>query len=249
MSFAAILYHEIREGRMMNVGETSPIDVNQDYDDNLPAPLFNSLENFAAQMKYLYDNGFHTLTLSEIKSYYYDHKPLPEKSVLLTFDDCYQSVGLYVYPILKKYQFNAALFVVTDWINRSEKPFDPNKSVCMSEAEIAAMSDVFEYANHTHSFHVRENETTSKIMTATDEEIIKDLTRCNAHNLIQAKDIFAYPFGLYADRNVAVLREQGFKLAFTCIPGKNDNKTDPLLLKRNIIPYFMEIGAFRAIVE
>ena len=249
MSFSVLLYHEIREGRMMNIGQASPIDVNQDYDDNLPAPLFNSLENFSEQMQYLYENGFHTLTLSEIKSYYYDNKPLPEKSVLLTFDDCYQSIGIYVYPILKKYKFKATLFVVTGWLNKGEKQFNPDKSVCMSETEIAAMSDVFEHANHTHSFHTRESQSTSKTMTATDGEFIKDLTRCNEYALIWEKDVFAYPFGLYADRNVETLRENGFKLAFTCIPGKNEEDTDTLMLKRNVIPYLMDMDAFREIVD
>ena len=233
----------------MNTGQTSPIDVNQDYNDNLPAPLFNSLENFSEQMKYLYENDFHTLTLSEIKSYYYDNKPLPEKSVLLTFDDCYQSIGLYVYPILKKYQFKATLFVVTGWLNNIRRPFDPDKSVCMSEAELSEMSDVFQYANHTHSFHMRENQDTSKMMTAPDVEFIEDLVRCNECSLIQAKDVFAYPFGLYSGRSVDVLRGEGFKLAFTCIPGKNESKTDPLLLKRNVIPYFMDMEAFKAVVD
>ena len=234
---------------MMDSGQASPIDVNQDYDDNLPAALFNSLDNFSEQMKYLYDNGIHTLTLSEIKSYYYDNKGLPEKSVLLTFDDCYQSVGLYVYPILKKYGFKATVFVVTDWLNTAKRHFEPEKSVCMSEEELSAMSDVFEYANHSHSYHTRENETTSKIMTASDEEFIEDLVRCNENSLIHAKDVFAYPFGLYSDRNVDVLRGQGFKLAFTCIPGKNEEDTDPMLLKRNVIPYFMDMDAFRDIVD
>ena len=95
MSFAVLLYHEIRESGMLRRGETSPIEVRQDYDDNLPGPLFVTLESFEEQMTYLAENSFHTLTLAEIIAYYYDHMPLPEKSVLLTFDDCYQSMARY----------------------------------------------------------------------------------------------------------------------------------------------------------
>ena len=244
MSFSVLLYHEIREGGMLRRGETSPIEVRQDYDDNLPGPLFVTLESFEEQMSYLAEKGFHTLTLAEIIAYYYEHLPLPEKSVLLTFDDCYQSMARYAYPILKKHGFHAVSFVVTGWLNTKSKSFDPDHSVCLTEGDLREMADVFEYANHTDGFHRRTDEQNSAIMTAGDSELIEDLNRCNDSGVIQAKDVFAYPFGLYTERNAALLREQDYKLAFTCEKGRNDRGDDPLLLKRNVIPYFMDMATF-----
>lgn len=249
MAFTVLLYHEIRESGMLQEGKPSPIEVKQDYDDNLPAPLFVTLERFSAQMAYLAENNYHTLTLSEIIRHYYENIPLPDQSVLLTFDDCYQSIGLYAYPILKQYQFHATMFVVTGWLNTQQKHFTPERSVCMTEDALRQMSDVFEYANHSHSFHTRLNETTSKMMTASDEAIVADLKQCSDHPIIQAKDVFAYPFGLFAPQNVTLLRQEGFRLAFTCAPGKNDSETDPLLLKRNVVPTFMELGTFRRLLN
>ncbi|GEM_PF-6800887 len=110
------------------------------------------------------------------------------------------------------------------------------------------MTDVFEYANHTDSFHRRSDEATSIIMSASDGEFFDDLNTCNEKDIIGTKDVFAYPFGLYNGRNVSLLREKGYSLAFTSEDGLNDEKTDPLLLKRNAIPYFIDMEAFRQII-
>lgn len=249
MSFTTLMYHEIREQSMLHPEQASPIEVRQDYEDNLPYPLFVTLENFKTQMEYLYENKYHTLTLEEVIQYYYHDEELPEKSVLLTFDDCYQSIARYAYPILKQYQFHAVAFVVTGWLNAKSKPFDPEKSVCLTENELKEMVDVFEFANHTDQFHTRRDNTISRIMDATDQEFFEDLDRCNANPLIQAKKVFAYPFGFFQDRNVVALRSKGFQLAFTSYDGKNDRDTDPLLLKRNAIPYFMDHTTFQNTVR
>jgi peptidoglycan/xylan/chitin deacetylase (PgdA/CDA1 family) len=248
MSFAVLMYHEIRESRMLRAEQPSPIEVRQDYEDLLPAPLFVTLENFCEQMEYLYENGYRTLTLAEVINYYYRGTEMSEKSVLLTFDDCFQSIRQYAYPVLKKYGFHAAAFVVTGWLNTERKPFNPDKSVCLTAQDLEEMADVFEYANHTDLFHSRTSTTVSKIMEVSDREFSEDLDRCNAAPIVGAKDAFAYPFGLYAERNVVLLRSKGFRLAFTSGSGRNDRNTDPLLLKRNAIPYFMELETFRGIL-
>ncbi len=249
MSFTTLMYHEIRETRMLHPGQASPIEVRQDYSDNLPSPLFVSLENFSAQMDYLYANHYHTLTLDEVKAYYYEGTKLKENSVLITFDDCYQSMKLYAYPLLKKYQFHAVAFVVTGWLNHVDRPFTPEKSVCLTEHDLYGMSDVFEYANHTDLFHTRQSQTISQLTAANDDEFAQDLDRCNTHPVIGAKDVFAYPFGLFTERNVKLLHQKEFRLAFTSDGGRNDSATDPLLLKRNAIPYFVELPAFQAMVR
>ncbi len=249
MPFATLMYHEIREKQMFQPGQPSPIDVKQDYNDQLPSPLFVTLENFKDQMRYLYENHYHTLTLQQIIDYYYNETELPEKSVLLTFDDCYQSVKLYAYPILKNYQFHAVAFVVSGWLNDEKKSFTPEKSVCLTYMDLEEMADVFEFANHTNQFHTRTDTAVSAIMEADDCSLLDDLDQCNKNPIITAKDVFAYPFGLYSDRNVTLLKNEGYRLAFTSEPGKNNVNTNPLLLKRNVIPYFMDMNAFRDIVN
>lgn len=201
MSFSTLMYHEIRKEKEFNPESPSSIDVGQNYDDILPSPLFVTLEHFETQMSYLHEQNYHTLTLDEVKEYY-QGKPIPAKSVLLTFDDCFQSVKEYAYPLLKKYGFHAVAFVVTSWLHDTAKDYNPEKSICMTKEDLADISDVFEYANHTDSFHQRTNDTTSMMMEASDEQFSNNLNICNEY--VQVKDVFAYPFGLFNDRNVAL---------------------------------------------
>ncbi|MFB1049836.1 polysaccharide deacetylase family protein [Paraliobacillus sp. JSM ZJ581] len=247
MTFTTVLYHEIRKEKEFNPDNSSHIDVKQAYDDILPSALFVTLEQFEEQMTYLKDNNFHTLTLNEVKDFYIKQTPIPKKSILLTFDDCFQSVKEYAYPVLKKHGFHAVSFVVTGWLHENTKTFNQKKSVCLSKQDLEDMEDVFEYANHTDAFHQRKNESVSLIMEATDEAFEKDLALCNEY--VPVKDVFAYPFGLFTDRNVSLLKQNGFHLAFTCENGKNNEHTNPLLLKRNVIPYFLTIEQFKDIVD
>ena len=248
MSFSALMYHEIRTDETLNVDQPSPIKVRQTYEDQLPSVLFVRLKQFESQMAYLYEMDYHTLTLEEINNFYYKQIPLPGKSVLLTFDDCYQSIQHYAYPILKKYGFNAVAFVVTGWLNNASIDFDPTQSICLSEEALKQMSDVFDYANHTDQFHTRLNMNTNILMTSSHEDFAADLDLCNQKDIITAKDVFAYPFGLFNDANVDTLKSNGFKLAFTSAGGVNLATTDPLLLNRFVVPHFMALESFKEII-
>lgn len=247
MGFPTLMYHEIRKKADFNPEHLSSINVKQDYNDVLPAPLFVTLEQFEEQMKYLHTENYHTLTLDEVKDYYYGGKDIPKRSILLTFDDCYQSLKKYAYPILVEYGFHAVSFVVTSWLHDKRKEFNPHRSVCLTKDDLAEMADVFQYANHTDSFHQRTDPTTSMMMAAADEEFAKDLDKCNGY--VPVKDVFAYPFGLFNERNVKLLKEKGFKLAFTTEAGQNTKEMNPLCLKRNAVPYFIDLDAFKKILE
>lgn len=246
MQFSTILYHEIRKADDFNPNHPSHIDVKQSYQDTLPSALFVTKEQFDEQMAYLHENNFHTLTLNEVKDFYLTETPIPEKAILLTFDDCFQSIKSYAYPILKHYGFHAVAFVVTGWLHNNPKPFDPKKSICLTNQDLQEMDDVFEYANHTHFFHQRKSETMSLMMEASDEALADDLAHCNQY--VPIKDVFAYPFGLFTERNVALLKRESFQLAFTCEEGKNDKHTNPLLLRRNVVPYGMKLEQFITII-
>lgn len=77
-----------------------------------------SPDKFEAQMEYLSQHGYTTLTLSEIISAFKGEFILPEKPVVLTFDDGYIDFYLNAYPILLKYQFKATVFIPTGLIDQ-----------------------------------------------------------------------------------------------------------------------------------
>ncbi|MDF2547630.1 MAG: hypothetical protein K0R93_2528 [Anaerosolibacter sp.] len=244
--FHTLMYHEIIKKDDFHMNSPSKIVVNQGYEDVLPKPLFVFLEDFEAQMQYLYENDYHTLGLEEIIDFFYNNKPLPEKSVLLTFDDLYQSVLHYAYPILKKYQFHAVGFVVLDWLFNEFRPYANSQSVCLSKEELENMKDVFEYANHTKSLHTR-NDGLTALQTVDEADFRGDIMACEDY--VSTKKVFAYPFGILTEEVVAWLQDMGFHLAFTTEAGPNDLGTDPLKLKRNGVFLGLGLDKFQEIFK
>jgi peptidoglycan/xylan/chitin deacetylase (PgdA/CDA1 family) len=244
--FRTLMYHEIIKREDYNPDNYLGIDVKQDYKDILPQVLFAFKEEFEKQMEYLYDNGYTTLKLQQVIEYYYNDKPLPEKSVLLTFDDMYKSQLLYVYPVLKKYGFNAVGFVTLDWLFDEPKEYSTVRSVCLSKEELNLMSDVFEYANHTKALHTRKDNLTA-IQTADKDVFMKDLKACD--DFVDVKNIFAYPFGAFIEENLEWLREAGTLLAFTSEGGKNTKEKDPLRLYRNAVILHFGLDSFKEIIN
>ena len=66
---------------------------------------------FREQMKFLKDNGYNPLTMDQLYDYVVNGAAVPEKPVVLTFDDGYADTYSIVYPIMKEYGFPATVFI------------------------------------------------------------------------------------------------------------------------------------------
>jgi peptidoglycan/xylan/chitin deacetylase (PgdA/CDA1 family) len=73
-------------------------------------------EKFSEQMKYLKQNGYNVISLDELYSHYTEGSTIPDKAVVITFDDGYKNNYLYAYPILKEHGFKATIFMITSKI-------------------------------------------------------------------------------------------------------------------------------------
>lgn len=73
---------------------------------------------FAAQLQYLHDAGFYTVTLAEWHSAMTKKMPLPGRAIMLTFDDGYQDFLTEAFPLLNQYGFSATVFIVTERAGR-----------------------------------------------------------------------------------------------------------------------------------
>ena len=72
-------------------------------------------------MQYLKTNGFTTLITDELYNFMIKNKPIPKKSVLITFNDCYEYNYTNAFPIFKKYIFIATIFVITGFVDKSKQ--------------------------------------------------------------------------------------------------------------------------------
>lgn len=130
--------------------------------DNALVPQYTvSPTNFVRQMDWLKNNGYHFVGVSDLLADRAGKRPLPDKAVLITFDDGYRSVYSNAFPILKLFNAPAVVALVGAWLEAPEAGkvnFD-GKSIARSELlswdEIREMtkSGLVEIASHTHSLH------------------------------------------------------------------------------------------------
>ncbi|XZE19224.1 polysaccharide deacetylase family protein [Pirellulaceae bacterium SH449] len=128
---------------------------------------------------------------------------IPEKLVVLTFDDSARSHFETVRPILLKYGFGATFFVTEGF------DFKDNKKDYMTWEEISQLHrDGFEIGNHTRD-HLA---ITDKNAAALTEQVQAIRDRCLEHN-IPAPVSFAWPGNALSAQALGILREQGILFA------------------------------------
>jgi peptidoglycan/xylan/chitin deacetylase (PgdA/CDA1 family) len=71
-----------------------------------------SPEDFEAQLEYLSGAGYNTITLTDLHRHLNEGRPLPEKPIILTFDDGYRDAYTVVFPLLQRYNFVGTFFVL-----------------------------------------------------------------------------------------------------------------------------------------
>lgn len=130
-------------------------------------------------------------------------EPIPEKLVVLTFDDAVKSHHAVVRPILKKYGFGATFFVTEGF------DFPTNKTDYMTWLEIAELhADGFEIGNHTRDHFVVKKDNVDRLA----EQVKAIADRCREHK-IPPPVSFAWPGNGIDATALAVLKEQGILFA------------------------------------
>jgi len=185
-----------------------------------------SVEDFQQQMDFLFKNGYHTVTLADLYLFIQGKKNLPERSVVITFDDGYRSNYDYAVPILRQYRFRAVQFPITSHIENYH-PWLPH----MGWGLMAAAADVFEYHSHSHALHFYKG-VRAAILVTPEEQLRKDLS--HSRELLDCF-AFAYPFGVWSREAIRILKETGYKMAFTIRRGNVAPGDNLFLLQRQII--------------
>jgi peptidoglycan/xylan/chitin deacetylase (PgdA/CDA1 family) len=184
--------------------------ISEDRNDQLTISVDRLSEQFAC-IKRL---GYQPISFADLREFTANGQPLPEKPVLLTFDDGYQSVYDLAYPLLKRFDFRATVLLPTKYIGKCNE-WDGGSDRIMGYETIREMTDhLIEVGLHSHQ-HDSYRSYSAQQMDADIGECIRVLEqgRCSF------APVFAYPYGaMPADRQGRkalrqALRKHGIEFA------------------------------------
>jgi len=165
-------------------------------------------DRFREQLRWLKDNGYRTLTAEQFVDALMLGTALPERAVLLTFDDGYSDAYSNAFPILREFGFVGTFFVVTDWIDQARAGYLTWSQV--QEMDAAGMSIQSHSRDH---LDMRERDFDWYVY-----HVAATYATLEAHVGAQIR-VFCYPAGRYDQNAIVALRALGVTAAFTTEDG------------------------------
>jgi len=179
-----------------------------------------SEEKFEELLKTLQEKNYKTLFMSEVLDFV-ERGQLPEKSIVLTFDDGASDFYDNAWVLLKKYNMKATVNMMTgvrgeNWLNSDEiKELDA--------------SGLVEFQSHTryHAYLTRISKSEAREELQKSKEYLEEL-------LGKPVEVIGYPFGLYNDEIISIARDLGYKAGLTIKSGAIQNTEELFQMKRFI---------------
>jgi peptidoglycan/xylan/chitin deacetylase (PgdA/CDA1 family) len=177
--------------------------------------------DFAQQMRWLRDNGFHTLTQRELLAALRNQQALPARPVLVTFDDGYRDVLGKASPVIERLGLHATAYVISGRLRGTDTSF-----LTVPELRVLEQRGI-EIGSHTvdHANLPSLDDTQALAELTTSRETLE---RAVGH----AVPWFAYPYGAYDARVAALVAQAGYLTAVTTDSGSCQPTQRPLELER-----------------
>jgi peptidoglycan/xylan/chitin deacetylase (PgdA/CDA1 family) len=207
-----------------------------------------SIEQFESHLKFLKENKYEPISMNQLIHFLEKKSLLPDKPVLITFDDGYLNNLELAYPLLQKYHFKAVIFIATSFIG-TEILQDGYPTLYMSIEQLKTLEpSLIEFGLHSHLHN--------SYSAMNVQEIEKDLDICldifNTHQ-IPFVPALAYPYGARPKEEIILkqmkelFKRKGIKVAFRIGNKINSFSPDDLYeLKRIDITGNDSFRAFKA---
>lgn len=206
--------------------------------EHIQGAKFNKLRvtpaAFEKQIAWLRMEGFNFVTMQELYEKWGSH---PEKTIAITFDDGYLDNLENAFPVLKKYNAKGTIYIVVDrhdrdWSTYKKAHHDSGelmREVKLNDQQVKFLSDtgLIEIGSHTV--------THANLVKLNDKECFSELAQSkHALEFLTQKPVnsFAYPFGIYAERDVQMAKQAGYSNAVTTKEGIDEEHPDFMQLKR-----------------
>jgi len=190
-----------------------------------------SLTAFKEQMEWLYNEGYKTVTDTELKALLIEGKSPTGKMVLITFDDGYYSLYKYALEILSGYGFTATLFLSTSFIGN---PYEQGDFDFVKHDHQLTWDEIKKL--HAAGWSVQSHGYNHKRLNSLSvEEIIKEVTLSKSiieQNLGTQVHSFAFPYGIYTNAVIQQLKVAGYTFAYSVHSGKMFSRSNKFRLPR-----------------
>src|SRR3989304_2108413 len=199
-------------------------------EDHIGEPIELYTEQFEELCRILKENGYETITFTDLLNYIDFGKALPEKPVIITSDDGYQDVYTNGFPILKKYGYKMTVFLVTGAVGDSDA--DRKTNIYFNERaniirpiliwpEIIEMNEYgCEFLSHTVN-HVRLGLSSEEAFL---DELIQYKNDIKSH-LGSEVLFFAWPYDNHSPLKWPLISDAGYRGAVRYGNGIEDMRT------------------------
>lgn len=198
-----------------------------------------SPQEFRTDLKFLQEQGYTPIVVQDLIQYTQGGE-LPEKPIMLTFDDGYESFAVYAFPLLQEYHFPAVYAVIGTYADLYSQQDEHHVRYSHSNWEtLKALqeSGLVEIQNHSYDLHSlqngergaqkRSNESAGSYQKRLWQDLDQLQKDCRQHLDGWTPTCFAYPFGFSSPEALPVLQQLGFSAAMTCEEKINQLTGDP----------------------
>lgn len=200
---------------------------------------------FAKHMRFLYENKYNIIPLNTIKTKIESEENADNKYVSITFDDGYRDFYIHAFPILRKFDFSATVFLPTAFIDNKETSLKELK-------EHLSWNEIQELDRKEISFgsHTVNHPQLKFLNREAIEYEIRQSKKTIEDKLDKSVDLFSYPFAFpeedrkFTDYLRRTLRKHNYKCGVSTKIGTTSKKDDIYFLKRipvnscDDIPFF-----------
>ena len=184
-----------------------------------------SKAEFADHMKYLEEIGATPISLEMLQKHLTRGEAVPERAVVLTFDDNYQGFWDNAYPLLKEKNYPAAMFVHTSYVGDKK---GPHPKMSWDQLKKLDAGGIVTVASHTQTHP----DDMAKLPLDKQETELSQSKAILEQQLGHAIPYFAYPVGKGDEQTVQAARSAGYTMAFMIDNGPAEESPDILRIHR-----------------
>lgn len=196
----------------------------------------------AEDLRRLRQEGYTAVTMAQVLAYVDEGRPLPEKPIMLSFDDGCQSTVTVVLPLVREFGMPIVLSVIGGSADEfSAMPGENPRRAHASWTQLRALADsgLGELQNHSYGLHGHSQGAWGCDRRSGESK--EDYFQRLAGDVMLAQEriwtetgrlpaAFTYPYGRYSALSEEVLWELGFRATLTCDFGTNVLTRDPACL-------------------